>query len=467
MNTQARQISPSIWRLSRFDRLVALTIASLLLLAGGLIWRGDRVGVTAAEIWPAPDAGSVSTLTTLRITFDQDMVASDAAAISLTPAASGSARWEGNSLVFTPDQPLTPDTLYTASMSLPLQSQQGQRLLRPITWQFRTRQPRILYLAPDAQDRQQLFLASLDGQPPLQLTQSSYDVTSFAVSPDAGRSNAAYIVYSLTLADGSSNLWLMPAAGGDSQLLIDCEGAVCGAPAWSPDGRRLIYERRNPVLAGAPPGPPRLWWADVASGQSVPVFADSQWLGMSPRISPDGRWLSYNAPFTQQVQAYNLETGQVVTMPSQTGEPASWNPDSRELLLTELQIQGEQFAIHIFSANVYSNTLTNLSAGLNVSDGFPTWSSDGQWIAFNRKLPRAPMGKQLWLMRPDGRDTRQLTQDADIHHGPPHWSPDGRYLLFQRFALTQPGEPGIWLIDVTTQAQQEIARVGIQPAWLP
>ncbi|GAB4144432.1 MAG: hypothetical protein Fur0021_01010 [Candidatus Promineifilaceae bacterium] len=461
MNVQVPQLSFSIWRLSRFDRLVLLTIACLLALVGGLIWRGDRVGITAAEIWPPPDAGNVSTLTSLRITFDQAMI-TDSAIITLTPAASGGTHWSGNTLVFTPDKPLAPDTLYTASVAAPLHSQQGQQLLHPITWQFRTRQPRILYLAPDAQDRQQLFLAALDDQPAIQLTQSSYDVTDFAVSPDA-----AHIVYSLTLADGSSNLWLMPAAGGDSQLLVDCQGAVCSAPAWSPDGRRLIYERRNPVLAGAPPGPPRLWWVDVASGQSVPVFADSQWLGMSPRLSPDGRWLSYNAPFTQQVQAYNLETGQIVTMPSQTGEPTAWSPDSRELLLTEIQIQGEQFAIHIFSANVYSNTLTNLSGGLNVSDGFPTWSFDGQWIAFNRKLPRAPMGKQLWLMRPNGRDTRQLTQDADVHHGPPHWSPDGRYLLFQRFVLTRPSEPGIWLIDVTTQTQQEIARIGIQPAWLP
>ncbi len=462
MSAQTNQVSLSIWRLSRFDRLVVLTVAGLLAVAGGLIWRGDRVGITATEIWPAPDAGNVSTLTTLRITFDQEMAANDAATIALTPAVAGSARWEGDTLVFTPDQSLTPDTLYTASVSAPLQSQQGQQLLHPITWQFHTRQPRILYLAPDAQDHQQLFLTSLDNQPPIQLTQVSYDVTDFAVSPDAES-----IVYSVSLADGSSNLWLMPADGSDSQLLIDCQGAVCGAHAWTSDGRRLVYERRNPVLAGAPPGPPRLWWADVASGQSVPVFEDNQWLGMSPRMSPDGRWLSYNAPFTQQVQAYNLETGQIVTMPSQTGEPASWSPDSRELLFTEIQPQGEQFAIHIFSANVYSNTLTNLSAGLNVSDGFPTWSFDGAWIAFNRKLPRAPMGKQLWLMRPDGRDTQQLTQDADVHHGPPHWSPDGHYLLFQRFVLTQPGDPGIWLIDVTTQKQQEIARVGIQPAWLP
>lgn len=447
--------------LSRFDRLAWLVIAGSLALAGLLAWRGDRVGARVAAFVPELDAAGISTETTLRLTFAQPMNTTDTPALTLQPAAPGETTWDGSTLIFTPAAPLQPDTLYTVTLP-PLRSQQGQRLLRVPTWQFRTRPPHILFLSPDAQGQQQLFVTALDGQPPRPLTQGTDEVVDFVVSPDAG-----IIAYSLSQPDGRANLWFIPALGGDSRQLVDCAGDVCSAPTWTPDGRRLIYERRARGLAGAPPGPPRLWWVDLASGETVPVFQDSQLLGMNPRISPDGRWLSFNVPFSQEVQAYNLETGQSVFAPSQTGEVAAWSPDSRRLLLTDVQIQGEAFAINLFSADVYSHTVINLSAELNVNDGFPAWSPDGAWIAFNRKLARAPMGKQLWLARADGSEAKPLTQDADVNHGPPRWSPDARSLLFQRYILTSQGEPGIWLLNVQTGAQREIARVGSQPAWLP
>lgn len=79
--------------------------------------------------------------------------------------------------------------------------------------------------------------------------------------------------------------------------------------------------------AGAPPGP-RLWWLDVTSSESVAVFQDSQWLGLLASFSPDGQWLSYVLPLAQEVQAYNLETGQTFLIQSRTGESGAWSPDS-------------------------------------------------------------------------------------------------------------------------------------------
>jgi Tol biopolymer transport system component len=78
------------------------------------------------------------------------------------------------------------------------------------------------------------------------------------------------------------------------------------------------------------------------------------------------------------------------------------------------------------------------------------------------------MGKQIWLMRPDGSEAHYLTNDTDIHSGLPEWSPDSRYLLYQRYPLKELGaQPGVWLLDIQTGKTQELVKPGNRPTWLP
>jgi Tol biopolymer transport system component len=78
------------------------------------------------------------------------------------------------------------------------------------------------------------------------------------------------------------------------------------------------------------------------------------------------------------------------------------------------------------------------------------------------------MGKQLWLMHPDGSNAVGLTEDADIHYNNPSWSPDGKHLVVQGFnQLAAESEPGLWLVDVADGGITELITPGIQPTWLP
>jgi Tol biopolymer transport system component len=455
--------TPSL-EFSRFDRAVLLLCLGLLLVAGLLLWRGDRVGVQVTAVYPPPDAGDVSASAGVQVVFSQEMAIGAGAPLTISPPVPGRVRWDGRIVAFVPDQPLQPGTTYTVTVANGLQSRQGRPFLHAYSWRFQTGQTRILYIAWDDQERSQIFVTNPDGREQRRLTEEPYDVLDFAVAPDG-----ATIIYSSRREDGGSDLWLVDHDGANRRQVLDCAEAACTGPVWLPDGRRLVYERRNMSLAGAPPGPPRLWWLDVAQRQSVPVFQDSQWLGLGPRPSANGDWLAYVVPLEQEIQMYNVTDGRTLRVTSRMGQPPAWRPDQDWLLVNDILLDDDRYAVHIFLIDLATSELRNLSGeDADVNDNWPAWSPDGRWIAFGRRIPRVPMGSQLWLMAADGTEVRPLTDEPEVNYGAPKWSPDGQKLLFERFVLAQPGtDPGIWLLDVASGALFQVVPEGIQPAWLP
>ncbi|MBK9051665.1 MAG: Ig-like domain-containing protein [Chloroflexi bacterium] len=276
-------------RFTRFDIAVVATLIGAVLLTALLIWRGDRVGVRVEQILPADGSRNASTQAVLRVTFAQPMVNNRPAEVTLDPPVTGVTRWEGQTLVFAPDEPFRAETEYTVEIGAGLRSEQGRILLAPIRWTFATSRPRIVFITY-ADDKSTQLAIVTPGETAEQLTQETFDVLDYALSPDG-----LFIVYTLTRADGGSDLWLIGTDGQNRRQLLDCGGSACSNAVWHPDSRRLVYERRNVLTLGAPPGPPRLWWLDVTSSATVAVFEDSQWLGLLASFSPDGQWLSYVA----------------------------------------------------------------------------------------------------------------------------------------------------------------------------
>ena len=98
------------------------------------------------------------------------------------------------------------------------------------------------------------------------------------------------------------------------------------------------------------------------------------------------------------------------------------------------------------------------------SPWWPTWSPDGQWLAF-------AMHGSLWRMRVSNGNSDGVAEEiahASEYLSSPEWSPDGRYLAY----TADPGGAriNIRLLDLASGGTVAVTtgdHVNVEPAWSP
>src|SRR5438094_5487367 len=62
-------------------------------------------------------------------------------------------------------------------------------------------------------------------------------------------------------------------------------------------------------------------------------------------------------------------------------------------------------------------------------DSQPKFSPDGKWIAF---LSDREGSENVWIMKPDGTEPKQISKDPNAEFASPNWTPDGQYILVSK-----------------------------------
>jgi TolB protein len=208
---------------------------------------------------------------------------------------------------------------------------------------------------------------------------------------------------------------------------------VAGEPAWSPDGKHLLFEKAR--FSGD--GRERLWTmhADGTHKRPIPVRSDRV-LVHDAKYTPDGRTIVFVRclpPIQEEIcSIWRMRTDgshrRALTGPS-GGPPdfyPSVSPDGRRVAFTRFGAHGtveRTWVMRIDGSGAHPITPAYLRAYL------PDWSPDGRRITFSSRF--GPVGNTIYTMKPDGSEIARITPSKYPNNDYNSvYSPEGDRILF-------------------------------------
>jgi ABC-type nickel/cobalt efflux system permease component RcnA/Tol biopolymer transport system component len=336
------------------------------------------------------------------------------------------------------------------------------------TTAFDIRSAKLLYLAPDNQPRSedQLFVLPLSGGTPKQLTSEPSGISGYSISPDEKT-----ILYTTFKIDGSSSISTIQIDGTQQRQILNCPVSQCGDPQWYPDGQKIAYQRydysQDSALSKF-----SIWWLDMQTGKTMPVFQDQAFPSSAPKFSADGQWLSYISPANNTIQIDHLQDAKEISLPIgyQGLMPEVWSPASDSILFWDAVSQEAGASIHVKRYILNSGQKIDLGGTQDQTDYSASWSPNGSWIAIDRNLSTSDStkkGDQVWLEKPDGTQAHTILNEPDVSYTDLSWSSDGSILAYTRYSYDNIGHSDIWMIDTKSGKTVMLAAGGFFPDLLP
>lgn len=232
------------------------------------------------------------------------------------------------------------------------------------------------------------------------------------------------------------------------------------APEISPDGRWLAFARRVPdgtiSYKGQRIGPrTALFLRDLETGIECklmdPIEQDVSEGVKVERVLPGYAWMPDGGSIViaqgGRIRRVHVHDGRVETIPFSAHVHRVISQQTRaEMRLTDGPFEARYRRDHTASPDgrtvlfqavgkIYAQLLPDgtprrlTPASFAWMEYFPSWSPDGQWIAFTTWSDTA--GGHLWKVPANGGDPVRVT-DRPAEYAKPSWSPDGRELLVSR-----------------------------------
>jgi len=266
-------------------------------------------------------------------------------------------------------------------------------------------------------------------------------------------------------------------ADGAYRLTNPPPGASDQNPAFSPDGRFLVFTRFE---TGYNRGPAAIFRLDLFTGEIVRLTPEEDqdnvnlpgtaWNAVRDRIvfasdraESDDLW---------QIAPDGTGLSRITTHPGPPWyiEP-SWSPDGAWIVFeADAALPDDRQQGSIWKVRADGSGLTALTDGpaMGVDDRLPNWSPTGERILFQRRDLNSD-DWDIYTMAPDGSSLRLVTDQASSDTDA-SWSPDGRFIVYSSDTGDLP-TPNIFVIPAAGGTPIRItfddAHEDGAPSWSP
>ena len=233
----------------------------------------------------------------------------------------------------------------------------------------------------------------------------------------------------------------------EGALVSDGEGS-CIAPAFSPDGTKLVWSCSDRATGSS------LWLADGEGKEAKKLLQDRgasnfTWRADSESIVYGGAHVVNRFNTWNDIYLLHLDSNTPTALTSgKRARDPDFSPDGTRLVVVTNANQDNQ--LEILTVDRRQTPITNVSDHTQFSR--PRFSPDGQTLAVS---VWADGRRDLWLYGIDGTPLRRLTHDV-WNDRDAEWSADGRYLFF---SSDRTGVPNIFAIEIGTEHLWQITNV--------
>ena len=269
--------------------------------------------------------------------------------------------------------------------------------------------------------------------------------------------------------DGNAEIYVMDADGGDQRNLTNHRNEDWW-PSWSPDGKRIVFVSERD-------GNREIYVMDADGGnqQNLTNDRNEDWY---PSWSPDGKRIAFmslrdghvidRAP-TYEIYVMDADGGNQQNLTNNPNDDRypSWSPNSQRIACSS-QRPGHFRSKFLITYEIYvmdadGGNQQRLTENQK-NDWHPSWSPDGERIAFSSDRKGDFENFEIYVMDADGGNQQNLTNHRSGDDSP-SWSPDGKRIAFLSW---RDGNPEIYVMDADGGNPQNLTnnpRGDFSPAW--
>jgi len=204
----------------------------------------------------------------------------------------------------------------------------------------------------------------------------------------------------------------------------------CCTPDWFPDGKRVIFSNRpRGQKANNGYGWTQLWMADAEGKSRTLVYGEEGRHVYGGCVSPDGKYVIFTGNVEENGDPGNrgapmgiLRIADAPIIAGESPEMRSLHPDAKRGPVLDLPAGWEP----CWTAGEGGGEAAALAAEVRAKG----------WIVYSAEVEDGTW--DLFLMRPDGSDTRRLTETREYDEAGARFSPDGKRLLYHRIPAAEP-----------------------------